>query len=96
MFRGCIISDHNTHRALKPHNQTIKVVVHVVLHCHDIVERMHFSTIQSFDIVAETLQNCQNSARIVLLDRVSISQWCKALNKITLSEELPGVLDTLK
>ena len=48
------------HRRLEPDLQTIKVVMHIFLHRHNIVQRMHFRTIQIFDIIAKTLQNCQN------------------------------------
>ena len=68
-----MIPDRSTHCAFKPHFQSIKRIVHIVHHCHDVVEGMYFGAIHHFHIVAETLHNCQNRISVVLLGKMNLA-----------------------
>src|SRR6266436_3753086 len=57
-----------THYCFKAECQSIKILVHITLHCHDISQGMNLSPIESRNIASEPLENGQYGSRILQLD----------------------------
>src|SRR5258708_22134400 len=58
----------STHYCFKVEFQSIKRIVYIILHCHDISQGMNLSPTEALDVVSEPLEDGQYGSRILRLN----------------------------